>query len=162
MDHVDKILAQWNAERSDLDVWAMGPLGRLARIHHSNSRQTAATFAKFGINSAGFDLLATLRRSGPPFAMTPGALLKSMMITSGTMTNRIDQLSKAGLVERRPGQDDARQVFVHLTPAGFDLIEQAVEAHVQTQSSLLAALSPHEVQQLDDLARKLLAASGSA
>lgn len=159
MDAVDQILEQWRQVRPDLDVSAMGPIGRLSRVFHHHARQMNETFARHGINAAGFDVLATLRRAGPPYALSPGELMGSMMITSGTMTNRIDQLIKQGLVSRAKDPGDARRVVVKLTSTGFDLIDQAVAAHVKTQSALLAALSDQEIAALDDGLRKLMAAS---
>ncbi|NIZ09790.1 MarR family winged helix-turn-helix transcriptional regulator [Pseudooceanicola sp. HF7] len=159
MDAVDQILEQWRQARPDLDVSAMGPIGRLSRVFHHHSRQMNETFARHGLNAAGFDVLATLRRAGPPFALSPGELMASMMITSGTMTNRIDQLIKQGLVTRAKDPGDARRAVVKLTKTGFDLIDQAVAAHVETQNTLLAALSDAEIAGLDEGLRKLLVAA---
>ena len=159
MDAVDKILEQWRQARPDLDATAMGPVGRLSRVFHHNARRMGETFAKYGLNAAGFDVLATLRRSGPPHALSPGELMASMMITSGTMTNRIEQLAKAGLVTRTSDNKDARRAVVKLTPKGFDLIEDAIADHVETQQALLAALSEEEVAQLDAALRKLMQAA---
>lgn len=119
------------------------------------------TFAKHGLNAAGFDVLATLRRSPPPHALSPGELMASMMITSGTMTNRIEQLAKAGLVTRTSDRNDARRAVVKLTAEGFDLIETAIADHVKTQKTLLAALTGEEVAQLDAALRKLMQAAES-
>lgn len=157
MDAVDRILKQWRFARPDLDVSPMGPIGRLSRVAHGLSRSMATTFAHHGLNAAGFDLLATLRRSPPPHALSAGELMSSMMITSGTMTNRIDQLVKAGLVKRMTDPSDARRAVVTLTLSGFDLIEKAIADHVQTQERLLASMKDSEVKQLDDLLRKLMA-----
>lgn len=159
MDAVDRILEQWRQARPDLDVSAMGPIGRLSRIFHHNARQMGKTFAGHGLNAAGFDVLATLRRAGPPYALSPGELMASMMITSGTMTNRIDQLAKQGLVTRTIDPNDARRAVVKLTQQGFDLIDAAVADHVKTQKALLAVLSEEEIAALDRGLRKLLAAA---
>ena len=125
MDAVDKILAQWGEARPDLDVRAMGPVGRLARLAHHFSGEMAKTFRAHGLNAAGFDVLATLRRT-PSHALTAGELMVSMMITSGTMTNRIDQLEKAGLVCRTADPNDARKAVVKLTDQGQTLIDAAL------------------------------------
>lgn len=101
MDAVDRILKQWAIARPDLDTSAMGPIYRLSRVFYHLTRRMGETFARHGLNAAGFDVLATLRRSPPPHALSPGELMASMMITSGTMTNRVDQLAKAGLVTRQ-------------------------------------------------------------
>ena len=159
MDAVDKILDQWRQERPDLDVRAMGPVGRLSRVFHHNARAMGTTFARHGLNAAGFDVLATLRRSPPPHALSPGELMGAMMITSGTMTNRIEQLAKAGFVTRSSDPKDARRALVKLTQKGFDLIEAVVAEHVETQKSLLTALSEDEIRQLDAALRKLMHAA---
>lgn len=158
MDAVDKILDQWRQARPDLDVSAMGPVGRLSRVFHNNASRMGETFARYGLNAAGFDVLATLRRAGPPHALSPGELMNAMMITSGTMTNRIEQLAKQGLVTRTKDTEDARRAVVKLTKNGFELIDAAVAEHVETQKALLAALSKEETAALDRALRKLLAA----
>lgn len=157
MDAVDDILEQWRIARPDLDVRAMGPIGRLNRTALGLSLGMRKTFARHGLNAAGFDLLATLRRAPPPHALTAGELISSMMITSGTVTNRIDQLVKAGLVERVKDPGDARRVVVTLTPGGFEVIDKAIAEHVQTQKQLLAGMTDSEIEQLDGLLRKLMA-----
>lgn len=156
MDAVDRILQQWGQARPDLDVSAMGLIGRLARVVHHNARQMDQTFAHHGLNAAGFDVLATLRRAGTPHALSPGELMASMMITSGTMTNRIDQLAKQGLVTRTTDPKDARCAVVKLTKKGFELIDAAVADHVETQKALLTVLSEKEIAALDSVLRKLL------
>jgi len=158
MDPVDRILEQWRRARPDLDVSAMGPVGRLSRLFHHNARRMGETFARHGLNAAGFDVLATLRRAGPPHALSPGELMAAMMITSGTMTNRIDQLAKQGLVTRTTDSKDARRAVVKLTQKGFDLIDAAVPEHVETQKALLTALTEEEIAAMDHALRKLVAA----
>ena len=159
MDPVDRILDQWRQARPDLDVSAMGPVGRLSRVFHRNARRMGETFARHGLNAAGFDVLATLRRSPPPHALSPGELMNAMMITSGTMTNRIDQLAKQGLVTRTADLNDARRAVVKLTTKGFDLIDAAVAEHVVIQKALLAALTGEDIAALDGALRKLMAAA---
>nr|WP_227287714.1 MarR family transcriptional regulator [Boseongicola sp. H5] len=159
MDAVDRILAQWAAARPDLDMAAMGPIGRLSRVFHHLTRRMAETFATHGLNAAGFDVLATLRRSPPPHALSPGDLMSSMMITSGTMTNRIDQLAKAGCITRRPDTQDARRAVVQLTEKGRELIDTALVDHLATQRSILAVLTHDEIEQLDAALSKLLRAA---
>lgn len=157
-DHVDRILAQWRRERPDLDVEPMGLLGRLARLSTYLGREVEKTFSEFGLSSASFDVLAALRRSGPPYQLSPGDLLATTMITSGTMTNRIDQLEKAELVERLTNPDDRRSVLIALKPEGLALVERAVTAHVANQHRLTALLDPEERAALDAIAKKYLAA----
>lgn len=158
MDRVDRILAQWHRERPDLDVSAMGLLGRLGRLSTHIGREIEKTFAERGLSSSSFDVLATLRRSGPPFRLSPGDLLATTMVSSGTMTNRIDQLEKAGLVERLDNPDDRRGVIIALTEEGLKRVDEAATAHVSNQQRVVAELSPEERANLDALLRKYLAA----
>jgi len=155
MDHVDEILRQWRSERPELDTSSMGLIGRLSRVSAQFATEMDKTFRVFGLNAAGFDVLATLRRSGAPFALSPGDLIAATMVTSGTMTNRIDRLSEAGLVERIKNPEDSRSALVRLTPRGHDLIDKAVEAHVETQQRLLEPLDARDRQDLVKLLRKL-------
>ncbi|MQV96052.1 MarR family transcriptional regulator [Sinorhizobium medicae] len=157
MDHVEKILAQWRRERPDLDVSAMGLLGRLSRLRAHLAREIDNTLTEHGLNSASFDVLATLRRSGPPFRLSPGDLLSATMVTSGTMTNRIDQLEKVGLVERLDNPEDRRGVIIALTPEGLKRVDAAVTAHVANQQRLVAGLEPDEREAMNALLRKFLA-----
>jgi DNA-binding MarR family transcriptional regulator len=161
MDDVDKIIGQWNRERPDLNVGPMALIGRIARLRECLLREQELVFAKFGLNSSGFDVLATLRRQGAPFALSPGDLMASMMITSGTMTNRVDQLVKAGLVSRAPNPDDRRSMIVSLTPEGLAVINAAVTEHVQNQHRLVAHLTQEERALLNGLVTKYLAAVGN-
>lgn len=157
MDHVDRILAQWRTERPDLEVAPMGLIGRIKRLMAHLSREMGETWAAHGLNAASFDVLATLRRSGPPFALSPGDLIASTMVTSGTMTNRIDQLEKAGLVERKQSDADRRSFLISLTDKGFYVIDAAVTAHVENQARLVSGLSRQHQDQLDSLLKKFLA-----
>ncbi|MBB1438987.1 MarR family transcriptional regulator [Shewanella sp. SG41-4] len=156
MDRVDKIIEQWNRERPDLDVSSMGLVGRFKQITQRLSLEMAKTFTEHGLNPANFDLLATLRRAGPPFALSPNDLIASTMVTSGTMTNRIDQLVKAGLVERIQNPNDRRSIVVSLTKKGFTMIEPTLKAQVATQNRLTSCLSEDESKKLNNLLRKLL------
>ncbi len=157
MDRIDKILAQWRRERPDLDTTAMGLFGRLRNLALHLSREMEKTFGRFGLNSANFDMLATLRRSGEPYTLSPSDLMETMMVSSGTMTNRIDQLERAGLVARSQNPDDGRSFLISLTPKGFELIDAAVTAHVETQKRLISTLSEGERTALDRLLRSYLA-----
>ncbi len=159
MDDIDRIKAQWARQRPDLDTGPMALIGRLGRVARHMMQEMEKTFARFGLTAPGFDVLATLLRSGPPHALSPNQLLETMMITSGTMTNRIDQLEKAGLVERIANKGDKRSVLIRLTATGQATIDAAVTAHVQTQSRLVDVLSPQERETLDAVLRKYLAAT---
>lgn len=140
MDQIDQILAQWDRERPDLDTGPMGLFGRLKRLHDRLSEELAQVYAAHGLTAASFDVLATLRRSGEPWSLTPSALIAWTMVTSGTMTNRLDRLEAAGLIARGPNPEDGRGQVVRLTPAGFALIEQVVGEHVANQHRLIASL----------------------
>jgi DNA-binding MarR family transcriptional regulator len=156
MDHVDTVLEQWRKERSDLDVTPMATTGRINRLSRLFLREMEKTWSKFGLHHAAFDVLATLRRSGPPYALTPGELMASTMVTSGTITNRIDQLERVGLVVRAPSREDKRSLKVGLTAKGRALIDKAVEEHVETLHRLTTLISEKEIKTLNSLLRKLL------
>jgi DNA-binding MarR family transcriptional regulator len=155
-DPVDEILAQWDRERPDVDVSAMGIAGRIARVERVLRPALDEVFATFGLESWEFDVLATLRRSGAPFELTAGELIGSMMVTSGTMTNRIDRLVGRDLVERKTAQSDGRVVVVKLTRTGKALINRALPAHAENLLRLTDGLSEANKRQLNVLLRKLL------
>ena len=142
MDHVDQILAQWQTERPDLDTGPMGLLGRLKRLTDALSLEVARVIEAHGLTSASFDVLATLRRAGAPYALTPSELIGWTMVTSGTMSNRLDRLEAAALIHRGPNPSDGRGQIVSLTPKGFALIDTVVAEHVQNQHRLVADLPP--------------------
>jgi len=155
-DPVDKILAQWHQERPDLDVSPMGLIGRTTRLASHLRKAIGKTFADYGLQPGEFDVMATLRRSGEPYQLSPTELFKSMMVSSGTMTNRVDRLEKAGLVERIPDERDRRATLIHLTPKGFSLIDEAVTAHVANEHKIISPLSSEERTVLMGLLSKLL------
>jgi len=156
MDQVDRILAQWHQERPDLDVAPMGMFGRFGRLRSILSSEMDKVFATHGLNGASFDVLATLRRSGPPYALSPSSLIEWTMVTSGTMTNRLDKLEQAGLVSREKNPEDGRGFVIALTKKGHDLIDAAVTDHVANQHRLVSGLTEDEQAQLDGLLRKWL------
>ena len=156
MDKIDNILRQWERERPDLDVAPMATIGRINRLNQILMRQMERTWSLHDLTPAGFDVLATLRRSGEPYALSPGDLLSSTLVTSGTMTHRVDQLQKAGLVERRRNPEDGRGFLICLTPKGYQVIDKAVTDHVATQRELLAGMASDQQAQLNDLLRLLL------
>ncbi len=151
MNQVDRILEQWGRVRPDLDVTPMGMTGRLKRIARILDREMETAFAEHGLNLASFDVLATLLRSGEPFQLSPGELMENTMVTSGTMTNRIDQLVKGGLVERVPNPNDGRSVHIALTNNGKRVIDRAIEDHVQNLHRLTAGLDDSVFSRLDHL-----------
>ncbi|WP_319518422.1 MarR family transcriptional regulator [uncultured Martelella sp.] len=158
MDHVDSILAEWQAERPDLDAMPMGVMGRLKRLQVHLARNLETVFSRYGLNAASFDVLATLRRSGPPYALSPSTLMERTMVSSGTMTNRIDRLEAAGFISRRRNPEDGRGFAIALTDEGFALIDEAVTAHVENQHRLIETLGADDREALDRLLAKWLAA----
>jgi DNA-binding MarR family transcriptional regulator len=155
-DPVDKILSQWQRERSDLDVSPMGIIGRIGRLSKHLDRSIQETVSDFGLNGGEFDVLATLLRSGQPYQLSPTELFNTLMISSGTITHRIDRLEQADLVKRIPDPSDRRGTLVQLTDKGFNAIEKAVEAHVANGHRLIAVLEEEERKVLTQLLRKLL------
>ena len=157
MDRAAQAVEQWNRERPDLDASSMLLLGRLGEAALVIARERLnPLFADFGLQPGEFDVLATLRRSGAPYALTPTALYDATMMSSGGMTNRIDRLQQAGWVERRPNPEDGRGTLVALTKAGFALIDKAVSAHVENQRAVLSVLTDAEQHQLAKLLAKLI------
>lgn len=157
-DKVDAILAQWHRERPDLDVDPMGLFGRLARLHAHLVREKESVFRRHGLSAAGFDVLATLRRAGAPHRLSAGDLLAATMVTSGTMTSRLDQLEKLGLIARTANPHDRRGVMIQLTDKGFATIEAAVTEHVANQHRLVALIDDADRVALDGVLRRYLAA----
>jgi DNA-binding MarR family transcriptional regulator len=156
LDPVDKILAQWQQERPDLDVSPMGIIGRMGRLSKHLERAIQVTFSEFGLTIAEFDVLAALRRSGQPYRLSPTELFQMLMVSSGTMTHRVDLLEQAQLVKRIPDPGDRRGTLIQLTDRGFDVIEKAVAAHVANEHHALSALEQSEREALASLLRKLL------
>jgi DNA-binding MarR family transcriptional regulator len=156
-DAVDRIVAQWARERPGLDLEPMALVGRLGRLAALGTAVVESGLAAHGLKLGEFDVLASLRRAGKPYELTPGALVRQLLLSSGAMTNRLDRLEAAGLVARRPDPDDRRGVVVSLTPAGRALVDRAVIDHLATEADILAPLSANERTVLDRLLRKLLA-----
>jgi len=150
-DAVDRITSQWNAVRPDVDVSPINVIGRVSRLSRLLDRRLAENFARYGIESWMYDVLATLRRSGEPYELTAGDLVRQTMVTTGAITNRIDRLEQRGLAERATAED-RRKVIVRLTARGLHIVDEVVVTHMATERGILAALSP---RQLDDLARLL-------
>jgi DNA-binding MarR family transcriptional regulator len=155
-DAVDRVLAQWQAARPDLDVFPMGVVGRLSRAARQLERGLQEEFARHGLQAWEFDILATLRRSGAPFELTAGALASSSMVTSGAITNRVDRLVARGLATREVDPENRRTVRIGLTPEGRRLVDEVLPRHVANEARLLEALSPAEQERLAGLLRKLL------
>ena len=158
MDRVDQIIDQWRRERPDIASDSMGLFGRMKRLIAHLTPELETVFAEHGLSAAGFDVLATLRRSGQPYALTPSDLIAWTMVTSGTMTNRIDRLIDEGMVERRRNPADGRGFVIALTRKGKKVIDAAVGDHVANQKRLMSALTEKERAMLDDLLKTWLGA----
>jgi len=154
-DEVDRIVAAWRRERPDLDVEPLEVLSRVTRIARHLDRDRSAAFSGHGLEAWEFDVLAALRRSGPPYELSPGQLVSQTLVTSGTMTNRIDRLEARQLVGRRPDPDDGRGVLVRLTPAGLTLVDTALAALLERERALLAGLDDASRAGLAQLLRRL-------
>jgi len=155
-DEVDDIVARWQSERPDLDVTPLQVLSRVSRLARHLDRARRAAFAAHGLEIWEFDVLSALRRQGPPFQLSPGALLRATLVTSGTMTNRIDRLAAAGLVSRRRDQEDKRGVLVQLTGAGLRAVDAAMSDLLARERALLTGLAPTQQAELATLLRVLL------
>ncbi|BCR81959.1 MarR family winged helix-turn-helix transcriptional regulator [Arachnia rubra] len=157
MDEVDEVMAAWHRERPDL---ATSPMAVWSRIHRLAALLDAARkrcFAEHGLDNWEFDVLAALRRAGEPYQLSPGQLLHQTHVTSGTMTNRVDRLCDRGLVTRHAAPSDGRSVVVGLTGAGRRAVDNALEALVELEESLLAGWSAGERESLAAMLRRLLA-----
>jgi len=156
-DEVDELVAQWQAQRPDLDAEPMQVLSRVSRLARHLDIARRGAFASQGLQLWEFDVLSALRRVGPPFQLTPGALLRATLVTSGTMTNRIDRLAAAGLVRREPDPRDRRGVLVTLTEQGKATVDAALAGLLDRERKLLAGLDGEQREVLAGLLRTLLA-----
>lgn len=156
-DAVDRILGQWHRERPDLpNTQVMATVGRIRRCAAILQPLLEKTFTEYNLSSWEFDVLATLLRSGSPYSLTPTELFSALMITSGTMTHRLQQLEKRQLISRTNNPNDARSKLVQLTDTGFELINCAVEAHLANEQKILSGLSKAELKKIDDALRLLM------
>lgn len=155
-DEVDDLVAGWHAERPDLDLEPMQVLSRVSRLGRHLDRARRTAFSAHGLQTWDFDVLSALRRQGPPYQLSPGALLRATLVTSGTMTNRIDRLAKAGLVARHPDPLDRRGVLVRLTEGGKVVVDAALTDLLAHEQELLAGLATDERTALAALLRVLL------
>lgn len=154
-DGVDEILAQWARERPDLDVSPIGVIGRISRLARELEARLEPVYREQGLEGGWYDVLATLRRAGPPYRLRASDFTRTLMLTSSGTTKRLDRLERAGLIERAPDPGDRRGVLITLTASGHALLDRAIEAHLANEHRLLAALDPDEREQLAALLRKL-------
>jgi DNA-binding MarR family transcriptional regulator len=155
-DEVDRLVEAWARERGDLDLRPMEVLSRVTRLGHHLDRARRQAFAEHDLEPWEFDVLAALRRAGAPYELSPGRLLRETLVTSGTMTNRVDRLAARGLVERLPDPRDRRGVLVRLTDTGRTTVDGAMSGLLDRERALLAALAPADQQQLAALLRTLV------
>lgn len=156
LDEVDRIAAAWAAERPDLDLGPLQVLSRVTRLARHLDRARRAAFAEHALEAGEFDVLAALRRAGRPYEASPGHLGARTLVTSGTMTARLDKLEARGLVQRRTDPDDRRSVIVRLTEAGGDAVGGALASLLERERVLLRELSVDEQRDLADLLRRIL------
>jgi DNA-binding MarR family transcriptional regulator len=155
-DEIDRIVAQWNRVRPDLDVSPTHTLQRITRADVLQTQSFSELFARYGITWGEYTVLAALRRAGPPYRMNPTTLFNAVILSSGAMTNRLDRLEEMGLIRRLPDPNDRRGRLVELTPKGRALVDKAVVEHLANEQRLLSGLSAAERTRLAELLRKLL------
>lgn len=155
-DHVDRVLEQWANERPELDTTPVGVIARVGRLARYVDHALEETLGRYGLSRASWDVLASLRRSGAPYRLSPTELYRSLMRTSGAMTNRLYRLERAGLVRRIPDPSDGRGMLVALTPSGRQRVDEVAEHHLEGERRLLSTLSAQEQENLTGLLRKLL------
>ncbi len=156
-DVVDRLVEQWAEQRPDLDLAPMATVARLLRVAGLLRAELERTAGEHGLDVPEGDILFTLRRAGPPYRLSPSQLSASLLVSSGTMTSRLDRLERKGLIERVAHPTDRRSTEVALSEEGLDLVERAVGAHVRREAELISALSGRRREQLDSLTRTLLA-----
>ncbi|MCW2754037.1 MAG: MarR family transcriptional regulator [Marmoricola sp.] len=155
-DEVDELVQAWRRERDDLDLAPVEVFSRITRLARLLDLARREAFTAQDIEPWEFDVLAALRRAGKPYQLSPGQLLRETMVTSGTMTNRIDRLTERDLVDRSPDPDDRRGVLVGLTAAGKRAVDGAFETLLDRERDLLAELSTTERRDLAALLKRLM------
>jgi len=159
-DRVQRLVDQWAPERPDLDLETMATVARLLLAGRLVGARLARNAEELGLTVAEGDILFTLRRAGEPYRRLPSELSADLMVSSGTLTSRLDRLEDLGLIGRIPNPDDRRSTAVELTSAGLELVESAVTAHVEDEQRVLEPLSAKERRQLDRALRKLVEGLG--
>jgi DNA-binding MarR family transcriptional regulator len=154
-DAIDEIQKQWKSVCPELNSWPMAIIGRISRLERGIDERMRAACAEFGVERWGFDVLATLRRAGSPFVLTPTQLYRSLLLTSGAMTNRLDRLEDAGLVKRTKDPNDRRGLRIVLTSKGRDLVDRVVVVHMEVEAEMLAAIPMKQQRDLANLLRLL-------
>jgi DNA-binding MarR family transcriptional regulator len=155
-DHVDQVRAQWQRERPDLDTTPLAIVARVGRAAAYFDQSTNALLGRHGLSRSSWDVLASLRRAGMPYELSPTELYRGLMRTSGTMTNRLKRLQQLGLIERSPDPQDGRGLLVRLTEKGLSLVDRIAPAHLANERDLLRSLTPADLDTLEDILRRLL------
>lgn len=155
-DHVERLRGQWARELADIDTSPMTILGRAYRLSNLVRPSIEATFARFGLDRGEFDVISTLRRSGPPYKLTPTELYQSLMISSGGLSHRLVRLEKSGLITREKSAEDGRSFLVALTPEGQRRAEEAFRADMANELRFIETLGPEKRDALAGLLRDLL------
>lgn len=156
-DEVAELVAAWRRERPDLDIAPLEVLSRITRLARQLDIARRAAFAEHGLETWGFDVLAALRRAGAPYQLTPGQLIHENLVTSGTITNRLDRLESDGLLARYPDPSDGRGTLVRITAQGIKVIDAALASLLQREKELLKSLKPEEQSTLANLLSSILA-----
>lgn len=156
-DEVDRIVQAWRRERPDLDVEPLHVLSRVSRLSRHLDLARRQAFAQHDLDSWEFDVLSALRRAGEPYELSPGQLVHQTLVTSGTMTNRVDRLARRGFLERHPSPTDRRGVIVRLTDTGRRVVDAAMSDLLAHEKDLLAALTSSAQHDLGNTLRDLLA-----
>jgi DNA-binding MarR family transcriptional regulator len=157
-DHIDRIVDQWRRERPELDTEPLETLGRIFLAGHLADAVLAENLAAHGLETGWFNLLAALRRAGRPYQLNPTALREATMLSSGGMTKRLDRMTEAGLIERRPDPTDRRGTLVRLTRKGRSVFDKALETQIESERRVLASLTKGDRRALNGVLRKLLRA----
>lgn len=155
-DEVDELVEAWQHERADLDLSPVEVFSRISRLSRHLDLARRSAFTARGIEPWEFDVLAALRRAGRPYQLTPGRLIRETLVTSGTMTNRIDRLAARGFVQRSPDPGDRRGVLVGLTPAGRKTVDAAFEELLDRERRLLESLPADDRARLAALLKTLM------
>ena len=155
-DRIDDILEQWQHEAPHLDVSALAVTGRVMRIARLLEKHRESILTEYGLNVWSFDMLATLRRQGPPYQLKPTDLYELLMLSSGAMTNRIDRLEQDGIVVRIRDTEDRRSVSVQLTAKGIELTDTVIPALFEREKQFLEQFTKTETQTFTKLLRRFL------
>ena len=155
-DRIERVRADWASQRPDLDTSPMEVIGRILRAGHLAGARIRQVLRAEGLDRGGFDVLATLRRGGPPYRLSPTRLYQELVLTSGAITHRVDALVRAGLVERVPGGADRRSSLVGLTDEGRVVADRAMAANLACEAAMAGLLADADREALAALLKKLL------